>query len=232
MSVHQLRPPQRPAQPPKEPILNIEDPAPFVLAAVFGLCHLGFVMAPQSFSAFASQSFALFSANGQVLIPGRPLGSVSTLLTHTLLHADWSHVLMNSAFIAIFGVIAIRGVKHKNKPVLGVMRRGSVVFLAIFVLGAISGGLAQWLYWILANSTGAAIGASSGGAALFACTAWGIGGKKRLMSFGIMVMAFDLFSTLMGGNPAWAAHLGGYSMGAALAVLWLNPNSADIGIVR
>ena len=48
------------------------------------------------------------------MLDDRPLGNISTLLTHTLLHAGWGHVLMNSGFILAFGIITIRGVKSKD----------------------------------------------------------------------------------------------------------------------
>ncbi len=211
-------------------MLNIEDPAPFLMVAVFLLCYLGYVLAPTSFKEFVFQACALGANEGVVMLDGRPLGNISTLLTHTLLHAGWGHVLMNSGFILAFGIITIRGVKSKDIPLFGRVRRGSAIFLAIFLIGAVAGGLGQWAQWIVFNGTGAALGASTGGAALFASAAWVIGGRSRLISFGLVLVALDAFNIVMGSHPAWAGHLGGYLAGAALAVLWIKPNSSGIGI--
>ncbi len=222
MSVHPIRP--------KEPMLNVEDPAPFWLAAVLFLSYLGFTLAPASFQEFVYQACVLGANKGTVFLDARPLGNLPTLLTHTLLHVSWGHVLMNSVFIVVFGIITIRGVQMKNVPLFGHIRRGSAIFLAIFLLGSIAGGLGQWLQWIVFESTGAALGASTGGAALFASAAWVIGGQKRLISFGIVLVVLDFANTLLGAHPAWAGHLGGYLAGAPLAMLWLRPNNSGIGM--
>ena len=214
----------------KEPMLNMEDPAPFWLVGILLLCHLAYVLAPNTFKEFVSQAGLLAANDGHVMLVGRPLGNISTLITHTLLHAGWGHVLMNSGFILAFGIITIRGVKSKTIPIFGVARRGSAIFLAIFILGAIAGGLGQWLYWYVTGASGVALGAETGGAALFASAAWVIGGRKRLISFGVILGALEIFNILMGANPAWAGHLGGYLAGAALAILWVRPNSSGMSI--
>lgn len=211
-------------------MLNIEDPAPFWLVVVLILSYLGYVLAPASFREFVYQACVLGANRGTVILDARPLGNVPTLLTHTLLHASWSHVLMNSAFILAFGIITIRGTKSKNVPLWGIARRGPAVFLAIFLLGAVAGGLGQWLQWIVFKESGIALGASTGGSALFACAAWVLGGQKRLLTFGIVLVGLDAFNIVMGGHPAWAGHLGGYLAGAALAVIWLKPKSSGIEI--
>ncbi|MBL4870387.1 MAG: rhomboid family intramembrane serine protease [Robiginitomaculum sp.] len=224
----------RPTRPPlrsqKEPMLNVEDPAPFWLVTVLLMCHLAYVMAPNSYQGFASQAGLLAANDGHVILEGRPLGNISTLLTHTLLHAGWGHVLMNCGFILAFGIITIRGVKSKTIPILSVVRRGSATFLAIFILGAIAGGLGQWLHWYVTGANGVALGASTGGAALFASAAWVIGGRERLISFGVILVVLDIFNIMMGGHPAWAGHLGGYLAGAGLAILWVRPNSSGMSI--
>ncbi len=221
-----------PNPPYKEPMINVEDPAPFWMVVVLLLCYLGYVLSPATFKDFIYQAGVLASIDGHIILEGRPLGNFPTLLTHILLHANWGHVLMNCGFILAFGIITIRGVNFKHSPLLGVLRRGSTIFLAIFLLGAVAGGAAQWLQWFVMGNSGIALGASTGGAALFASAAWVIGGKSRLLSFGVILVALDVFNILMGGRPAWAGHLGGYLMGAMLAPLWVKPNSSGIGIFR
>ncbi len=219
----------------KEPILNVEDPAPFWLAAVLVLCYVGFSFAPSGFKNFILSAAMLLAQQGHVMLDGRPLGNVSTLLTHTLIHSGWSHVLVNAGLILAFGVFTVRATKNMHIPVWGRFRRGALVFLTIFLAGAIMGGLAQWLLWIVTQSSGAALGASTGGAALFATTGWAMGGKNRLIIFGIIMLAYDMFviatSGMTGGmlNPAWAGHLGGFLAGAVLAPLLVTPGAARLG---
>ncbi len=232
MNIHSVRPPNGPNPSHKEPMLNVEDPTPFWMISVLLLCYLGYVLSPATFKDFLYQAGVLASIDGHVILEERPLGNFPTLLTHILLHANWGHVLMNCGFILAFGIITIRGVKYKDRPLLGVLRRGSTIFLAIFLLGTVAGGLAQWLQWFAVKSGGIALGASTGGAALFASAAWVIGGKSRLLSFGIILVLLDAFNIVMGAHPAWAGHLGGYLMGAILAPLWVRPNSSGIGIFR
>lgn len=211
-------------------MLNIEDPAPFWMVVVLLLCYLGFSLSPNSFQEFVYQACALGANEGKVFLDSRPLGNIPTLFTHTFLHAGWGHVLMMSGFILAFGIITIRGVQFKHIPIMGVIRRGSAVFLAIFLLGAVVGGLAQWLQWFVFKETGVLFGATTSMAALFASSAWVLGGRKNLFIFIIVLVAFDAFNIAMGARAPWAGHLGGYLAGAALAVLWIKPNSSGIDI--
>lgn len=220
---------------PKEPLLNIEEPAPVYLAVIFMLVHLGLLLAPVPFRDFVFSALALAAYQGDVFMDGRPVGTFPTLLTHTLLHAGWGHVFVNSGLMLAFGVISIRGVRDRFRPVLGRLRRGSMVFLLIFLAGALAGGLGQWLVWTLAGSTGAAIGASTGGAAMFAAAAWALGGSSRVLAFGIVLVAYDAFTIFMGSqglsmsNPAWAGHLGGFLAGAILGPVFIKPSSVGFG---
>jgi membrane associated rhomboid family serine protease len=220
----------------KEPILNVEDPSPFFLSLILVLCHLAFVMAPGSYKSFLFTAGALLAQDGVVFLSGRPIGNIPTLVTHTLLHTGWSHVLINAGMILAFGVFTLRSARKSGAFIFGRIRVGALIFLSIFLVGAICGGLAQWLLWTLLSSSGAAIGASSGGAALFASTAWALGGKKRLIAFGLVMFGYDMFvifaGNMAGGlaNPAWAAHMGGYIGGAVMALFWVRPNSTRFGV--
>lgn len=235
MTVHQFpKRPQKgqknnkPQRPQPEKMLNVEDPAPFVLGFLLVLCFVGLQMAPTSFKDFVFQACVLAAQDGQVLLGGRPLGSLSSLLTHGLIHTGWVDVLMSSAFIIIFGIITIRGVAMKNHPVFGI-RRGAAVFLAIFLAGIVAGGLAQWAYWIIFGASGVMVGTSSAVSSLFAATAFAMGGRQYLMSFGVLVIGMQVFGLVMGGAPTWPSELCGYLVGALLAMRWIIPNSASMG---
>ncbi|NNC37414.1 MAG: rhomboid family intramembrane serine protease [Hyphomonadaceae bacterium] len=217
----------------REPMLNISEPAPLVLAVILVLCHAGFLIAPDALQQTIRMATALVAQDGQLFFDGRPLGNYAPLLTHTLAHADWTHVLMNAAFIFIFGVLTIKATKNAHNPILGRIKRGPFVFLLIFLFGALLGGLAQWALWILINGSAYSIGASTGGAALFACAGWALGGKERMLGFIAIMMAIDAFIIFSGGsssglhNPAWAGHFGGFMAGAILAPKLLIPGGAS-----
>ena len=105
--------------------------------------------------------------------------------------------------------------------------------------GVIIGGLFQWAWWAVMNDTASALGASGGAAALFAGGAWVLGGKLRLVQWGIV---FGIINVIMvigtyaqpdpSGGIAWAAHIGGYVGGAIFAAIFLPPRSASFGMIR
>ncbi len=59
-------------------------------------------------------------------IPGGLLPLTWTLFTHAFLHAGWEHLLINVAWLAIFGTPVAR-------------RYGARAFLALFLIGAAAG---------------------------------------------------------------------------------------------
>jgi membrane associated rhomboid family serine protease len=219
-------------------MLNIKEPAPLILAVILVLCHLGFVLAPDGLKETIYSATVLAARDGNVFLTGRPIGNFATLITHTLAHGDWTHVLMNAGFILAFGVITIRATKNAQTPIFNRIKRGPFVFLRIFLAGAVLGGLGQWAIWVFSNGSGAALGASTGGAALFACAGWALGGKERMIGFIVVMMAIDAFIIFTGGvssglhNPAWAGHLGGFIAGAILAPRLLEPNSVQLSNFR
>lgn len=220
----------------RESFLNIDEPAPLWFSVIIVICYGVYRYLPKEMQEYTFFAGALLSDGGRVFIPDRPLGNFPTLLTHTLLHANWTHVLMNAGLMLAFGVITMRGVKNRHIPVMGRFRRSSIVYLVILCVGAMSGGVLQWIVWAISGQSGAAIGASTAGAALFATTAWALGGQKRLIAFGIFIVAFDAINIMISGlgpqlsNPAWAGHLGGYLAGAALAPFFIKAGSATLGM--
>ncbi|MEE9271795.1 MAG: rhomboid family intramembrane serine protease [Robiginitomaculum sp.] len=215
----------------KEPIFNIEEKTPIYLIAILIGMHALMIFVP-SVGNYLINAFSLAAQKGTVFIPHRTIGNIPTLLTHVLVHAGWQHVLMNSAFIGIFGILAMRGVRNKNTLIWGRLNRAGIVFLGLFIAGAVAGGLGQWLLWMITKPEfSSAVGASTGSAALFAAAGWVIGGRARMYSFGIFLVAMDAFALVTGGmmgNPAWAGHLGGYLAGVALVPLLLKPNCVSM----
>ncbi|MGO4871974.1 MAG: rhomboid family intramembrane serine protease [Roseiarcus sp.] len=85
-----------------------------------------------------------------------PQGGLWTLLTYSLLHGSWSHVLLNSIWLIAFGPPIAR-------------RFGPLRFLAFFALTAVAGALAHWAVDPMDSSP--LIGASAADSGLMAAAA-------------------------------------------------------------
>ena len=206
----------------REPILNI--PEKSVVALVVPLIAIHFLAELPGMKEILREYFLLIPMETTIFNVS-PLRQTASLLGHGFLHGDLGHVLMNSAMILIFGIITLRSIKAL-KPSGADLR-----FWLIFLLGVIGGGLAQWAAWAFTNTElASALGASGGASALFATAGWAIGGQKRLIGYGLgwvllnigMVLAESLI-----GPISWAAHIGGFVIGALLAPYWVKPSSAS-----
>lgn len=88
------------------------------------------------------------------LIPGGMLPLAWSGFTHALLHVDYTHLLLNSAWLAIFGTPVAR-------------RYGTWPMLAVFFLGALGGALLLSAHYLMTvNQYLVLIGASGGVSAL------------------------------------------------------------------
>lgn len=217
----------------REPLFNFSEPTPVWTAGVLIALHLIYTLLPASLTELVRSYCLLAAWNGDVFIDRGGPSSIPSLLLHGALHSGWSHVLVNSGMIAVFGVLVCR--------VAGRGAQGSSRFLLVFLGSIVAGGLAQWLWWIATHSSGAAIGASGGGSGLFAAAAYVLGGRKQLIQWGlawviinmVIVLAENVgLSLLGGGGIAVPAHLGGYLGGALLALWLLPPNSTGFKITR
>lgn len=214
----------------KEPAFNIKEPAPFYLCAALIIIHVLMSVFPAGIVQQIDSASVLAASQGNFMFDDRPLGNIATLFLHGLLHADWSHVIMNSFMIFIFGTLVSRVAGPKK----------TAIFFLIFALSVIAGGLFQWGWWAIISDNASAIGASGGASGLFAAGAWVLGGKKQLYQWGIVfgvINVIMVISTMMssgfgGGGIAWAAHIGGYVGGALLAAILLPPRSATFGMIR
>lgn len=88
------------------------------------------------------------------VVPGGFLPAIWSLFTHAFLHADWMHLIVNTAWLAIFGTPVAR-------------RYGTVPVLAVFLLGAAAGALVMTISQLAdINQFTVLIGASGGVSAL------------------------------------------------------------------
>jgi membrane associated rhomboid family serine protease len=176
---------------------------------------------------------ARFSEIGREL-PGPSWLAFTSMVTHTLVHGDWTHLIFNGAWFLAFGSIIAR-------------RTSALGFLALFAVCAIAGAIAFWLDHIgeITSIVGAS-GAISGlmGAAfriLFSALDWGgihalqnapqlvprmpliVALQDRRVVMGILMwVAINLlFGIVIPGvftesGIAWEAHLGGFVAGFLL----------------
>jgi len=223
---------------PREPMFNFGEKTPAYVAGGLIVIHILVFFIPRSIENYA----ALYGMLRPLTTPGTfGVSHAVSLLGHGFLHGSWGHVLMNSAMIIIFGIATIRGIKMKSqgfKKVQAIREKtvnSNILFFLIFLAGVIVGGIFQWGWWsINGTANAAAIGASGGASALFATTGWAIGGRDKMIQFGLgwavinVIMVFA--EPLIGVSLAWAAHIGGYIGGMILAPLFLQPNSTRLGI--
>lgn len=215
-----------------EPMFNIEERAPLWLA--------GTLIAIHTLLSFGPASLAIAIRNSGLLVPlDMPnvpdFHHAISLIGSGFLHGSWTHVLVNSGMIVAFAVITLRGVRafasERGKPA-----RADAMFMLIFLAGVVSGSLFQWGWWAAVNiQTAAALGASGGGSALFATAAWAMGGRQRLIKFGIgwaLINVIFVLAEPVFGPVAWPAHIGGYVVGALLAPYFIKPFSTGFSITR
>jgi len=218
---------------PREPMFNFSEKLPAYLAGVF--------IAIEFISMFLPESLMNILTYLGVL---RPLGSPNTdilshaisLIGHGFLHGGWGHVLINSGMVIVFGIAVIRA-SRLHSAAMSRPLTPNRDFMLIFLAGVIIGGLFQWGWWAATNAqlglTGA-VGASGGASALFAAGGWAIGGRPKMIQFGIgwalinavMVVA----EPILGFNLAWPAHIGGYIGGMLLAPHLIKPNATNLSI--
>lgn len=143
------------------------------------------------------------------------LSRLPSLVTYAFLHGDFMHILLNLGFLLAFGSFVERLI-------------GAVPFLAIFVVTAAVGALAE--FWFRGPETLVLIGASGAvygmtGAALRFMFASGIADlRRRALIFTAVFMGLNLAfglsglgDFLAGAAIGWKAHAAGFLTGAALS---------------
>lgn len=215
-------------------MFNFTEKAPAYLAGIFIAIQALMMVMPS----------ALINVMGRfgVLRPlGTPGGDTAShaisLVGHGFLHGGWGHVIMNSGMTIVFGIAVIRGAKmlaNENGKISTATRD----FFLIFFAGVIIGGLFQWGWWAATNAqftaTGA-VGASGGASALFAAGAWAIGGRDKMIQFGlgwaVINAVMVLLENVIGVGIAWPAHIGGYIAGMILAPLFVKANATKLSML-
>ena len=212
-------------------MFNFSEPLPVYWAALLVAIEVLMLFAGKVLSPIIG-SFGILQPLGQA-----PLGSqLVTLIGHGFIHSGWSHVLLNSLMGIVFGIVTIRGAKVLATS-KGQSSSGSKAFLSILLFGIFLGGAAQWLAWMLMGVSNAQmVGASGGVSALFAAAGWAMGGKDKMLQFGlgwaIINVVLVVAEPIFGVRVSWAGHLGGYLAGMILAPVFVRPNSTGFTVLR
>lgn len=223
----------------RQPIIN----APGIVIGLLGLLaavHGGRQLLGPELDDQVIVALALIPARSQLLglqpmgagLPGGEIAVWTQFVTHMLLHADLAHLLINGAWLLVFGSIVAR-------------RLGTLRFLAFFVATGIAAGLAFYLVHRselqpMVGASGAVSGLMAGALILmFSASDAGAGGlvsryarlvprlslrrllvDRRMIAATLALVGLNLllatsFGAFLtgGGGIAWEAHLGGYFAG-------------------
>jgi membrane associated rhomboid family serine protease len=190
--------------------LSIEDGTAMLLALAF---------IPARYAGFASE------------IPGGILASATSFVTHQLVHADWTHLAINSAWLLAFGSVLCRrmgAVRFIAFSICGGIA-GACVFLAANIglaapvigasgaVAAMMGGVIRFLFNAIDRNKGYLLRENP--AAIPRLSLIQAFTDRRIIMASVVYVAINLFA-LIGfgtfggvGTIAWEAHLGGYFFG-------------------
>lgn len=217
----------------RQPIFNV----PGVVGALvssFVAVHVLLALMPEEQSAWLTAVLAFIPARlsgSTPELPGGDVAGASQFVTHMFVHGDWTHLVVNSAWLLAFGTPVAR-------------RIGWLRFLAFFFLCGIAGASVYWAFsrGSLSMMVGAsgAISGLMGAAFRFLFHAFSTGdteslaGKKpepplmplaatfrdkrvilTVIGWTVLnsVMAWGAAGLMDGASIAWEAHLGGFYMG-------------------
>lgn len=213
---------------PTTPAINLPTVVWVLILALIGI-HFVLDWGGAQWQAFAVYTFAFIPARlGFAHFPQPPGAAVWSFLTYGFLHADWTHVLGNSIWLAVF-----------SKPVQA--RLGTLRYLGLLALSIIAGAAATlFLHW---GEPLQLVGISGGVSGLLAAAIPLMYGHRepaphgrlrpllpleilrdrRAFTFGVMwlgLTAFTATSQFLATDAlipqhviAWEAHLGGFIMG-------------------
>jgi membrane associated rhomboid family serine protease len=222
-----------------EPMFNVP-PAALAMTAVLVAVHVIRLLVGREadvdillYFAFIPARYSDAGAFG--ILPGGVAAEIWTFVTYAFLHADWTHLLVNSVWLLAFGSAIA-------------WRFGTARFLAFFAMTAAAGAACHLLFHIgeplpLVGASGALSGFMAAaarfvfeaggplgafrhhGAATYRVPALPLGKAlrdSRIVAFLAVWVALNflfgvgsLGSELSGNTIAWEAHLGGFAAGLA-----------------
>jgi membrane associated rhomboid family serine protease len=217
----------------REPIFNAPGIV-VVLLALLVLVHIIRALLPETLDDQLVAIAAVVPArygDAAANIPGGRIPAITSLVTHMLLHGDLIHLMINCAWLLVFGTIVAR-------------RVGAVRFVALTLVTGIAGAAAFILPHLdlrqpMIGCSGAVSGLmgatlrlmmpamNQGGLALLrdrpdlvrVPTLMSALSDRRMLLWIGLVVALNLLSTIgfgggaESGTLAWEAHLGGFFLG-------------------
>ncbi len=149
------------------------------------------------------------------------LAKVLTLLSTSLLHGDWMHVILNAGMLLAFGTPVARAT--------GPGITGAGKWMLIYISAVIIGSIAY--LGLNGAGAGAAVGASGGTSGLMAAAM--LAGpygtvrsplSRQFLTFTAMFVVANIVLAYLGPAAlgmgiAWEAHAGGYAAGAIMMLL-------------
>ncbi len=218
-----------------EPMFNFSEKPPAYLGGAFILVALLVQFMPRALERMIDRYAVL---RPLVMESTTVLTHAISLIGHGFLHADLTHLLINTFMTIAFGIVTLRAIKMRRGVAASKLAKKMSPmsqFFILFFAGIIIGGIFQWGWWAISQTDIAgAIGASGGASALFATGAWAMGGRNQMIKFGlgwavinaVLVVAEPIFGT----SIAWPAHIGGYIAGMILAPRFVKPNATSFKI--
>jgi len=112
-----------------EPMLNVREKAPLVIMGVLIIAHVIRLVLPETILGIIQPWLVLSPVDLEAISLPQKLIS---LPGHSLLHADFTHLLMNSFMIAAFGIVTIQGLRAdiRLRPhILSPVQKFFIIFL-------------------------------------------------------------------------------------------------------
>ncbi len=229
-----------------EPAFNIP-PVVVIMSAVLVAVHVVRLLLPTAWDTWFTLAFAFIPArySGYAsALPGGDIASVTSFVTHTLVHGDFFHLMLNLAWLVAFGgVIAAR--------------LGAVRFILFYLFCAIVGAATFLAFNVnlmapVIGASGAISGLMGGTMRLLFPALDMSGGLSRLREAPNSVPLMPLFVALRdkrvlgvtaafllvnmlalfgfgsvgAGGIAWEAHIGGYFAGLLTIGMFERPSVA------
>ncbi len=220
--------------PTREPIFNAPK-AVLAVLAILVLIHAGrqFLTEEDGLMLLLAMSFipARFSGIAAEL-PGGDIATYSSFITHMLVHGDWVHLAINSAWLLAFGSVVnkrIGGVRFVLFSIAGGIA-GALAFLIIHpgllapvvgasgAIAALMAGVIRFLFSVLDRHQGYLLREHPAAIPLMPLSTALT--DRRVLATSAVFIAINLLALAgfggMGSEPgaiAWEAHLGGYFFG-------------------
>ncbi len=209
---------------PSEPFFGTIPKPVLGLCAVITLISAVQILAPDNVAVWVTGAGAV--QFGRPQLP-QPLGAFAPLFLHVFLHGGWFHLGMNMLGLLAFGSPVARWLDQGKRR-----GRGMVSFFVLFFAAALGGALAESGVLLVSGAQSAVLLGASGGL-------MGLIGVLVRLDYGRRIDLAPILSRPvliglvpwvglnlvlavfgapgMGGNIAWAAHIGGLLTGLVLA---------------